>query len=193
MKKALLILVLLWAVNITGALSFADTATAIATADFSIPEIWFLEVYTDPNVLYTTNVPFTMVDPTDSWVESDGREADSTKNDIGFICMSNLDTAWYLKIQGTTGGLITLGKLKYGIWQPWNRNLNQPSDGTIAGGAGWRDMPTSAALVYTSGPLEAINLPLGTLCMFNFAIEPGQLDPTQVYTSTIQFTLTGAP
>ena len=193
MNKALLIFIFLLSVNIVGVCSFADTDTVIANGGFNVPNIWSLEFYTDQNVLYTTNVPFTRMDPTDSWVESDGREASSGKSDIGLLCRTNLATPWYMKIQGSAGQLITLGKLKYGLWQPWNRTLGQPSDGTIAGGAGWHDMPTASTAVYTAGSYDENNLPLGTLCMFSFAIDPGRLDPTEIYNSIIQFTLTTVP
>ena len=193
MKKAALILIFLLAVSIAGVFSFAETDTIIASGSFEVPNIWSLEFYTDQNVLYTTSVPFTRMDPTDNWVESDGREASSGKSDIGLLCRTNLGDTWHMKIQGSVSPLITVGKLKYGLWQPWNRTMNQPSDGTITVGEGWHDMPTASTAVYTAGHYDESNLPYGTLCMFSFAIDPGRLDPTQTYNCTIQFTLTTTP
>ena len=119
MKKTLLIFTFILALSTKAVLSFADTNIVIAGGDFDVPDIWSLEFYTDENVLYTTSVPFTRVDPRDSWVESDGREANPGKSDIGLLCRTNLDTTWYMKMQGSEGELITLGKLKYGLWQPY--------------------------------------------------------------------------
>ncbi len=191
MKKVLLIFIFLLAISITNVFLFAETKTIIASGGFDVSNTWSLEFPTDDqNILYTTMVPFTGMDPTDNWVESDGREASPGKSDVGLVCTTNRNTTWYMKIKGSQDPLISVGKLKYDLWQPWNRTMNQPSDGEITGGTGWHDMPTSATMVYTSGPLESINTPDGTLCMFSFAIDPGRLDPTQTYNCTIQFTLT---
>ena len=194
MKRILLTAVFLLAITAGGISSFAETRTVWATGSFDVPNVWSLESYTDPKVLYTTEVPFTNMDPTSTWVESDGRMQDSGKMDIGLLCRTNLGETWYMKIQGSAGALVSIAGLKYGMWQPWDRTLNQPSDGEIAGGAGWHDMPTSPTIIYTAGINDENNTPFGTQCAFNFVISnAGKLDPSQVYNCAIQFTFTTTP
>ncbi|MBN1354367.1 MAG: hypothetical protein JW994_06840 [Candidatus Omnitrophica bacterium] len=196
MKKICIIVALstLIACLSAAAYVFAESKTVLASGGVDVEDVFSLEFYTDdPNILYTTAVPFTQMDPTKTFVQSDGREADSGKSDIGLLCKTNLAVAWYLKIKGSTGSLISVGEIKYGLWQPWNRTLNQSADGVISEGAGWHAMPTASTTVYTSGINDNNNLPYGTLFTFDFAINPSRLDPTAAHFCTIQYTFTTTP
>ena len=194
MKKIFLITILLLAIIFLNPASFAETKTIIASGSFSAINIWGIEFYLDSKILYTTMIPFTQItDPSKTWAESDGRTLNSAKSDIGLLCRTNLGGPWYMKIEGAASELISVGQLKYGLWQPWNRTRNEFSDGEITGGADWHDMPTSAAVIYTAGPLELINTPYGTLLTFSFAINPSNLRPLQTYNCAIQYTMAASP
>lgn len=193
MKKISLFLFLLL-LGLTTTSSFAETVMVVAGGAFDVPDIFTLEFYErEPQkYLYTTQVPFTNMDPTQTWVMADQRQANDGKNDLGLLCKSNLGEVWYLKIHGSPNDFF-LSKIKYGLWRPWNMKLGQPADGTL--NEGWQKLPATATTVYTAGAGGLNNLgeewwQQGTLCGFSLAIDPSKLDPTRIYPCTIQFTLT---
>ncbi len=195
--KRILIFTFLLVAGLWPASSFADTAMVMANGTFDVPDIFTLEFYDrEPDkYLYTTNIPFTNMDPTKTWVAADERAANDQKNDLGLLCKSNLGEVWYLKIQGSPNDFF-LSKIKYGLWRPWNMKLGQPADGTL--NEGWYPLPPSSTGVYTAGVGDLSNLgeewwQQGTLCGFSLAIDPSRLDPTQIYHTTIQFTMTTTP
>ena len=186
--------VVLLLVSLMAAPSFAETVMVLANGAFDVPDIFTLEFYDrEPNkYLYTTAVPFTNMDPTQTWVMADQRKANDGKNDLGLLCKSNLGEIWYLKIHGSPNNFF-LGKIKYGLWRPWNMKLGQPADGIL--NEGWQALPATASTVYTAGPGDLSNLGAewwqqGTLCGFSFSIDPSKLDPTRIHQCTVQFTLT---
>lgn len=192
MKKVLLIFIFLLAITVANICSFAETKTIIAQGSLDVPNIWSFQYYFDDNVLYSTEVPFTNMDPTSSHVMADGREYYDGKNDVGILCRTNLNVMWHLKIHATPSDtpLVTLGNIQYYLGQPWNRTLERPADGEVIGGAAWHSIPTSSTAIYKAGSTDLSNLPYGTLCLFSFAINPGKLSPTEVYNCTIHYTLT---
>lgn len=174
--------------------SRAETVTVIAGGALDVPEIFTIEFYTqEPNkYLYTTNIPFTDMDPTKTWVVADGRAEGDGKNDLGLLCKTNFGQEWYLKIKGSPNDFF-LSKVKYGFWRPWNMKLGQPANGTLS--EGWYPLPAVVTTIYTAGNNDLNNLgneawQQGTLCGFSFAIDPSRLDPKQTYQCAVQFTMT---
>ncbi|NQU95613.1 MAG: hypothetical protein HQ549_05230 [Candidatus Omnitrophica bacterium] len=197
MKKIFLITTLLLTVtaaSFVGQSSFAETRTVIAAGSFDVSNIFMMEFYTgEPSkYLYTTQVSFTNMDPTKTWVQADNRSQGDGNNDIGLLCKSNLGETWYLKIQGSPGGFF-LEQVKYGFWRPWNMRYGQSSNGALI--EGWQPLPTSPARIFTAGANDLNNMGAetwqqGTLCGFSFAINPSQLDANNNYACQIQFTMT---
>ena len=60
--------------------SLSTTVNVTAASAFS------MEFYTDQNVIYSTTVPFSNVDPTESLVYPNGRAEDDGKSDTGGNC-----------------------------------------------------------------------------------------------------------
>lgn len=192
MKKILIFIFSLVVIVSLGKISsFAETATVIASGALEVPNIVTMELYTEgaSKYLYTTNVPFTNMDPTKTRVMADGRAEGDNKNDLGLLCKTNLEEVWYLKIQGSPNDFF-LSKIKYGFWRPWNMKLNQPADGTLS--EGWHPLPGDVTTIYTAGNNDLNNIQ-GTLCGFSFVIDPSRLDSTQTYHCTVQFTMTTTP
>ncbi len=192
--KKILIFIFLLAVSLRSAPSFAETVTVMAGGALEVSEIFSIEFYTqEPNkYLYTTNIPFTDMDPTKALVMADGRAEGDNKNDVGLLCKTNLGEEWYLKIQGSPNDFF-LSKIKYGFWRPWNMKLGQPADGILS--EGWHPLPAEVTTIYTAGNNDLNNLgnevwQQGTLCGFSFAIDPNGLSPKQNYHCTVQFTMT---
>ena len=192
------IFVFLLVVSLWCASSFAETAMVMATGTFQVSDIFTMEFYDrepDKYLYTTTNIPFGTMDPRKTFVQAEGRQSNDGKNDLGLLCKTNLGEVWYLKIQGSPDDFF-LSKIKYGFWRPWNMKLGQPADGTLS--EGWHPLPSDFTTVYTAGTNDLSNLgeqwwQEGTLCGFSFAIDPSRLDPTQIYHSTIQFTMAATP
>lgn len=173
----------------------ADTVTQIGTMEGGVYDIFTLEFYTDANVLYSTSLPFTNIDPARSLCYPDGRAEYDGKSDIGLICSTNMNTQWYLKMGATSIGAVQfpMENFKYYMSMPWDRNLGQPSSGTLAHSPAWYSISTSPDILYTSGANDLNNLPFGTLATMSFAISPSGLPAGARYTIRIDFTFTTAP
>ena len=167
--------------------SLTTNVTVTATGVFS------MEFYTDANVIYSTAVPFSNVDPTKSLVYPNGRSEDDGKSDTGVACISNMGVPWYLKIQGVYSEGLFDGNAKYYYSQPWDRNTNQQTDGTLAGSVEWTSIPTEASTIYTSGSVDTVNTPFGTLSTFSFGVDPRGLSAERTYTVSVTYTMTTAP
>ncbi|MBL7157581.1 MAG: hypothetical protein ISS92_05435 [Candidatus Omnitrophica bacterium] len=194
MKKILLVTILLLTAIFLNPSSFAETRTVIATGGFDVSNVFMMEFYTgEPSkYLYTTQISFTNMDPTKTWVQADNRFQGDGNNDIGLLCKSNLGETWYLKIQGSPSGFF-LEQVKYGFWRPWNRKYGQASNGDLT--EGWQPLPASPARIFAAGANDLNNMGTetsqqGTLCGFSFVINPSQLDANNNYTCQIQFTMT---
>ncbi|MFC1631342.1 hypothetical protein ACFL1I_00095 [Candidatus Omnitrophota bacterium] len=192
MKKNLIILFLLW-VSLAPRVCFAETVSVTASSAFSVAEVFTLEFYDrEPGkYLYSTEIPFTNMDPSKTWVLADGRREGDGKNDLGLLCSTNLGETWYLKIHGSPNNVF-LSKIQYGLWRPWNLNAGAAANGNL--NEGWIPLPAAAVTVYSAGSNDLNNLgpeaQQGTLCGFSFAVDPSRLDPKTVHRCTIQFTLT---
>lgn len=174
----------------------AHAANTTAKTDFNITveNVFSIEFYTEAGkVLYSGSVPFTSVDPSKSLVYPDGRAENDGKSDVGVICRSNDGNTWYLKVTGASGGGLSSGNVKYYMAQPYNRNTNAQTDGSLAQATNWYSIPTTATTVYTSGAGDKSNLPFGTLATFSYALVPAGLDTGASYTLQVTYTLTTAP
>lgn len=173
----------------------ADTATQTATMQAAVSDVFSMDFYTDANVLYTTNIPFTNIDPTKTMCYADGRAEYDGKSDTGVVCRSNLNTTWYLKMSATpvSSPPFPMANFKYYMGQPWNRTLNQAADGSLASTPGWYPVPTSAVVMYTAGINDKSNLPNGTLVTLSFSVNPQGLASGYTYTVNINYTLTVTP
>lgn len=167
--------------------SLTTNVTVTATSIFS------MEFYTDASVIYSTAVPFSNVDPTKSLVYPNGRKEDDGKSDTGVVCISNMGVPWYLKMQGVYSEGLFAGNAKYYYTQPWDRNANQQTDGTLAGSVEWTPIPTESSNIYTSGSLDTVNTPFGTLSTFSFGVDPRGLSAERTYTVSVTYTMTTAP
>lgn len=162
------------------------------TVSVTTSVIFAMEFYTDEKVIYSTTVPFSNIDPSQSMAYPNGREEDDGKSDTGVVCISNVGEPWYLKIQGTFSEGLPKNSVKYYYSKPWNRNSGQESDGTLANNIEWRAVPDTPATLYASGAGDEINTPFGTLSTFSFAVDPRSLSSDQVYTVSITYTMTTA-
>ena len=172
----------------------ADIATVTATMQAAVSDVFSIEFYTDANVLYSTNIPFTNIDPTKSLCYADSRREYDGKSDTGVVCKSNLNVTWYLKMGATTSTpTFPMANFKYYMGQPWNRNTGQQADGTLAQTPNWYSIPTAPTVVYTSGDLDKSNLPYGALATLSFAIDPRNLYSGVSYIINISYTLATAP
>lgn len=204
MKKILIIFSLMLMMCMVNISSYAETKMVTASGGFDSLTFFSLEFYLDGSVLFTTSIPFTNMDPTSSHVMADGRAPYDGKNDTGLLCRINTGGIWYFKIQGTPTPPFTLDRIKYYLGQPWNRSYynylgpgheweGRAADGELEQPAAWYNIPSSSTVVYTAGERDGDNLPGGTLCLFSFAINPGQLDASQTYNCGITYTLSVDP
>lgn len=176
-----------------GTLGFADTTTTQGTGTFDVQQVFSLAFYTDANVLYSSNIPFTSMDSTKTWVYADNRRESDGKSDTALTCLSNLGVTWYLKISAQANPPFTLDKIFYYFGQPWNRTTSSTADGSLARPASWYNLPASSTVIYIAGNNDKINTPYGTLCSFSFAVNPSKLAANTLYTCTITYTLTTSP
>ncbi len=194
-KSIIKIISVLFLVIAPQALVLADTISQPADAGVTVITIFSIEFYTDANVLYSTNLPFTIT-PNKSLCYPDGRAEYDGKSDTGIICRSNLTVPWYLKLSAVAGSspAFPMQYFKYYMGQPYNRNTDpgQPTDGTLAHKPDWYTIAASPDLVYTSGS-DYSNLPYGTLSTFCFAIDPQDLPGGKSYIVAITYTLTTTP
>ena len=175
----------------------AMTPKAFAAADQTLSSnvsatvggVFSLEFYNDGNVLYNTSVPFSSVDPLNEYNYPDLRAEEDLKADIGLLVRSNQGSAWCLKI-GVNVGSNLLGKLRYNMGQPTNRNWDGPADGGLAHDPeDWFVIPaqTSPEAMYTAGTGDQNNTPLGTLATLSYSLNgaglaPGGHSATATYT-----------
>jgi hypothetical protein len=202
MKRLLIIFIFLFSVNVFNISSSAETKTVMAAGTFEVSNTFALEFYDNEpgKYLYTTGVPFlNIADPSQTFVQADGRVPYDGKNDVGLLCRTNLGEIWYLKIQASPAAspLITVANIKHYLGQPWNRSYGPgewdgaPADGTLTTDPPeWVNISSTPTTIYTAGPNDFDNLPGGTLCSFSFAINPSMLDPGQPHYCTIGYTLT---
>ena len=154
--------------------AYSETVTQVASMEAAVTTVFSLEFYTDANILYSTSIPFTNIDPTTSLCYADGRSSGDGKSDTGVLCRSNMNVTWYLKMSviTTSSPPFPLANFKYYMGQPWNMNTSSPADGTLAQSPNWYSVPTAATAVYTAGTLDKNNAALGTLATLSFAINP---------------------
>ena len=163
------------------------------TVNITAAGIFSIGFYTDQNVIYSTTVPFSNVDPAKSFVYPNGRAEDDGKSDTGIVCISNVGVPWYLKIQGAySEGLPETG-VKYYYSQPWDRNTGNQTGGSRTYPEEWRSLPTEPSTIYTSGLWDTVNTPYGTLSTFSFAVDPRGLDSDRAYTVSVTYTMTTGP
>ena len=197
MKKIVISIAVLSIVFTAGSLSYGETKMVTAGGTVTADIIFSLEFYQDANVLYTTSIPFTNMDATQTHIMADGRQSGDGKNDTGLLCRTNTGQTWYFKVSGNFQSL-PQGNLKYYFGRPWNRSYNPPWGGAPADGTlqtdppQWVNLPAATNAIYIAGPHDLSNLPGGTLCMFSFAMDPSGLDATTAYTCTITYTLSEA-
>jgi len=190
MKKLVITAVAIIAVvAMTGKAFAAADQTLSSSVSATVGGIFSLEFYTDANVLYSTSVPFSSVDPQDEYNYADNRAEDDGKSDIGLLVTTNQGSTWYLKI-GVNAGSTLLGKLGYYMGQPTNRNWGSDADGGIGHGD-WFTIPvsTSPETMYTAGNGDKNNTPLGTLATLSYKINGAGLTPGG-HAATATYTLT---
>jgi len=190
MKKLVITAIAIIAViAMTGEAFAADDQTLNSNVTATVGGIFSLEFYTDANVLYTTSVPFSSVDPTEEYNYPDNRGLNDGKSDIGLLVTSNQGAPWYLKIGLSTGSTL-LGKLRYFMGQPTNRNWDSPADGGL-GHEGWFVIPvqTGPETMYTAGTGDQNNTPYGTLATLSYSLDGSGLAPGG-HSGTATYTLT---
>jgi len=189
MKKSFLIICLVALLFSTPA--FSDESSQLGYLSGGATDVWSVEFYRDANVLYGgLIIPFTNIDPTKSFVESDGRTLDSSKSDTGVIVRTNLNKSWDLKMEVTTSSDFNLANFKYYMGQPWNRKLNKPADGRLAvNPPAWTSVPTISTTVYSAGPNDLNQAELGTLATTSFSIYPAGMKAGVTYIMNITFTI----
>jgi len=145
------------------------------------------------HILYSDTIPFSSIDPTETFALPDGRVPGDNKSDVGIYCLSNDPATWYLKMS-ITGGNIPDGKLKYYLSQPtlWDGTQSIVTDGRIfPDPPAWTPIPQGRDLtIYSSGSIDTINLPNGTLATLNFQLDPSGLNAGVSYSAVITYTMT---
>ena len=168
-------------------------ASVSTTVNVTAASVFSMEFYTDNNVVYSTVVPFSNVDPKLSIVYPNGRSEDDGKSDTGVTCISNIGDTWYLKIQGSYSAGLPVNSVKYYYSQPINRNTGQQANGSLTNIVEWRPIPAEPSTMYTSGTDDTISAPFGTLSTFSFSLDPRGLSAGQTYTISVTYTMTTAP
>lgn len=177
------------------AIAHAETVNIMGTMQASVSDVFSIRFYTDANVLYSTNLPFTNIDPTRSMCYVDTRSAGDGKSDTGIMCESNLGVTWYLKMSVTTTSMpaFPLQNFKFYMDKPWSNLLQGPSNGSLGYPVGWNPVPTSASVIYASGQADENNAGFGTLATLSFAINPQGLSSGVNYRMSVTYTLTTSP
>ncbi|MBL7157580.1 MAG: hypothetical protein ISS92_05430 [Candidatus Omnitrophica bacterium] len=187
MKKLVITsIVMLFAIAIAGA-SYAADQTLSSNVNASVGSIFSMAFYTDAKVLYSTNVPFSSVDPSSAFNYADDRTEDDGKSDVGLVIKSNQGNPWYLKIKMNAASPL-LTKLGAFTGQPKNRNWDSDADGGVTYGD-WFPITAADVTIYTAGTGDQTNTPEGTLATLNFKVDGSGLVPGP-YTATITYTLT---
>ena len=168
-------------------------SSVTTTVNVTATSIFSMEFYVDQNVVYSTTVPFSNVDPAETLVYPNGRSENDGKSDTGVVCTSNMGVPWYLKIQGTYSEEMPEDCIKYYYSQPWNRNTGYQTSGGMTYSEQWRPIPKEATTIYGSGSEDTINTPFGTLSTFCFAVDPRGLSSERTYTVSVTYTMTTAP
>ena len=68
------------------------------TVSVTASTVFSMGFYIDQNVIYSTTVPFSNVDPQESMVYPNGRAENDGKSDTGVVCIANIGDPWYLQI-----------------------------------------------------------------------------------------------
>ena len=170
--------------------AYCADSSSTTSVSISLQTIFSIEFYTDANVLFSTTVPFTNVDPKKSIIYPDGRSENDGKSDTAVICSSNTGKTWYLKLHAQTAPPLTVDKVKYYISQPYNRNTGATSDGTLTRTPEWYPLAAEPTTIYTSGYKDMSNLPFGTIVTFSFSLIPTDLESGKTYSAAITYTLT---
>jgi len=171
----------------------AMDSSASTTITVTASNIFSAGFYTDPNVIYSTTIPFSNVDPSKSLVYPNARSEDDGKSDTGLVCISNVGVPWYLKLQASYSAGLPKDSVKYYYSQPWNRNTGNRADGTLTNTEAWRPVPEDPTTIYTSGSDDTVNAPFGTLSTFSFAVNPTGLASDRSYAVAVTYTMTTAP
>jgi hypothetical protein len=175
----------------------AADATRATDINISVTSAFKVEFYPPDgtHVVYSTSVPFTNIDPTQTFALADGRTVNDGKSDVGLYCISSDGSTWYLKI-GISAGTIPPSKLKYYISQPymWNGTTSVPTDGTVTPNPpAWTAIPKgSSTVVYQSGSMDRINTPFGTLITINYQLDTAGMSSGS-FTATVTYTMTTSP
>ena len=186
---ALAVLVIILPPRVIALEEFLSTTVSVTAST-----VFSMEFYVDQNVIYSTTVPFSNVDPQESMVYPNGRAENDGKSDTGVVCITNMGDPWYLQIQGVYSEGLPEDSVKYYYSQPWNRNTGQETTGSLsAGTVDWRAVPSTPSTIYTSGADDTINTPFGTLSTFSFAVDPRGLSADMTYTVSVTYTMTTAP
>jgi hypothetical protein len=185
---AIFSVLLLKATTITALDSSASTTISVTAAN-----IFAVEFYTDQNVIYSTTIPFSNIDPSGSLIYPNARSEDDGKSDTGVVCISNVGTQWYLKLQAVYSAGLPTGSVKYYYSQPWNRNTGNRANGTLTNTESWRSVPETPTTIYTSGSDDTVNAPFGTLSTFSFAVDPKGLTSGSAHTVAVTYTMTTVP
>lgn len=195
LNRTLLTLVTVSLLLLPAISAHADTATAMAIVQAAVSDVFSIEFYTDANVLYTTNIPFTLINPTKQLCYADGRAEGDGKADTGVVCRSNLNVTWYLKmsVTATSAPAMPLANFKFYMGQPWNRTLNTTADGQLTYTPAWTPVPTASTVIYRAGVNDKNNLPYGTLGTLSFSIYPQGLIAGTTYTMNITYTIATSP
>lgn len=195
MKRVwLILLAVIMAHAVMPAFCIAE-ASLSTDVSVSISDTFQLEFFTPDgaHVMFSTSVPFSNIDPTETFALADGRTVNDNKSDVGVYCKSSQSSTWYLKI-GMTGAIPT-GNLKYYLSQPtmYVKAIDQSieTNGAInPDPAAWSDIPNgSTKTIYASGTNDTVNTPFGTLATLNFQLIPGGL-ASGSYAASVTYTAT---
>ncbi|MDP2912905.1 MAG: hypothetical protein Q8N91_02740 [Candidatus Omnitrophota bacterium] len=180
--------------SLTGAAS-AETVTVTGSIDVGVSDYLEISFYTDWKVLYSSAIPFTNINPTQSMCYADSRQPFDGKSDTGIMCQSNLGVTWYLKmgVATTSSPAFPLNQFKFYMGQPWSNILGSQADGTLAYSPGWNPVPQSAATIYTAGATDMNNYGYGTLATLSFVVIPEGLIAGNTYNMNITYTITTSP
>lgn len=216
MKKLLITaMISLFAVGITASSYAASDQTKTTSVTANVVEIFDLS-FGAPGVVKgpgekarsSTSITFHDVDGSATWYYNKDATlgggpnlTDPTdgKSDVALVLKSNVNPC-YLKIQKSSDALD--GKIGYEVGGAFDGGAESETatDGTVAyptgfagskgtGKDGWGELPTSAALVYTSGTnIYAI---YGVVIPISYALVPiGLSQAGSPYSTTITYTLT---
>ena len=191
MKKLMIIAIATVFVVGMAAVSYAvDTVTQSAQA--TVSGVMSIEFAAGSDSTFGSGaIPWTSIDPggDNNIVPPTGHSG--TKCDTAVIAKCNsAPTGWDLKMS-ISGDLV--GKVKYYMGQPINRNTSTATNGTVVGGipaagSDWPVIPASATAVYQSNN-DTVNVPFGTFIGVSYGLNPVGLTTGVTYNSTITYTI----